>query len=301
MTTPGTAARAPGCGAYVASVVIPAYNEAEVIGRCLAALHRADVGGPLEVVVAANGCTDATAERARAVPGVTVLDLPAPGKIAALNAADAVATAFPRMYLDADIELGPGALRALIEALTTDAPRCAAPRLAFDLDGCSTVVRAYHEVFTRMPAMTRTLVGRGVYGLSRAGRARFGAFPPVQNDDLFVGRLFGPDEHVAVAGTAVARAPRTLRDLLAVRTRVARGNAQLARADRASLGLAAETEADYLASTAGTVRAMLDLGRRDPRRWPPLAVYAGVTVAARLRARRTASATHTWNRDQSTR
>ena len=45
-----------------ACVVIPAHNEATVIGRCLRAL--ADDGVPLEVVVAANACT-MTPRRAR--------------------------------------------------------------------------------------------------------------------------------------------------------------------------------------------------------------------------------------------
>lgn len=286
---------------YVASVVIPAYNEGEVIARCLGALQREDVGGALQIIVAANGCTDDTVERARAFAGVTVLDLPSPGKIGALNAADTAATAYPRIYLDADIELGPGALRGLVEALTTEQARCGAPQVVFDVAGCSYPVRAYHDVFTRLPAMTTTLVGRGVYGLSAAGRARFGPFPQVQNDDLFVGRLFGPHEHVAVAGEAIVRAPRTLGNLLAVRTRVARGNAALAAADRAALGVATGNTADYSVSLGTTRRAALQLAARDPRCWPALAVYVGVTAAARLRARRTASATTTWNRDTSTR
>ena len=67
--------------------------------------------------MAANGCTDDTVARARAFPGVTVLDLPTPGKVDALNAADAAATAFPRIYLDADIELREGALKGLVDAL----------------------------------------------------------------------------------------------------------------------------------------------------------------------------------------
>lgn len=291
--------------APVASVVIPAYNEGQVIARCLDSLLDDDAGGRLEIVVAANGCTDDTVEQARAFTGVTVLDLPTPGKIDALNAADAVATAFPRIYLDADIELRPGTLTALVDALTTDEPRCAAPQLAFDLEGCSYPVRAFHEVFVQLPAMTSTLVGRGVYGVSRAGRARFGAFPPIQGDDLFVGRLFTPDEHVVVDGAAIVRAPRTLEQLIAVRTRVARGNVELAQADPAALGLppagtATEPAGDFAASTGGTARAMLDLGRHHPRALPALAVYTGVTLVARLRARRTAG-TRTWDRDTSTR
>ena len=88
-----------------ASVIIPAHDEGGVIDRCLEALDEDARAGRLEVVVAANGCTDDTVERARRHTGVQVLDLPAPSKVQAINAADAVATAFPRIYLDADIVL----------------------------------------------------------------------------------------------------------------------------------------------------------------------------------------------------
>ena len=102
--------------APVASVVIPAYQEGNVVGRCLRALT-APGAPPLEIVVAANGCTDDTVANARAVPGVAVLDLPAPGKSGALNAGDAAVGTFPRIFLDADVTLGPGALQALVAAL----------------------------------------------------------------------------------------------------------------------------------------------------------------------------------------
>ena len=86
------------------SVVIAAYNEGRVIGRCLDALLADPAIGRLEVVVAANGCHDDTVEQARR-PGVIVVDLPRPGKPAALNAAERRVTSFPRVYLDADMQL----------------------------------------------------------------------------------------------------------------------------------------------------------------------------------------------------
>jgi glycosyltransferase involved in cell wall biosynthesis len=100
------------------SVVIAAHNEEPVIGRCLDALLAGVLPGDLDVTVVANGCTDATAEVAAARPGVRVLTLPDAGKSAALNAADAVAVGFPRVYLDADVVLSPGAVPALVAALS---------------------------------------------------------------------------------------------------------------------------------------------------------------------------------------
>src|SRR3954453_3171433 len=92
--------------AVLASVVIPAHDEASVIGRCLRALLAGAEPGELEVIVVCNGCHDDTAAVARAhAPDAVVLELPAPSKPAALNAGDAEATRFPRIYLDADVEV----------------------------------------------------------------------------------------------------------------------------------------------------------------------------------------------------
>ena len=104
------------------SVIIAAYNEAAVIGRNLDRLLAGTAPGELEVVVVANGCVDATVAVASA-RDVRVLDLPAPGKAAALNAGDAVATSTPRVYLDADIATTPATVRALAAALTQPRPR----------------------------------------------------------------------------------------------------------------------------------------------------------------------------------
>ena len=97
------------------SVIIAAHDEESVIGACLASL-RSQRGGPQpEIIVSANGCTDRTAQIA-AEAGVRVIDRSEPGKPGALNAADAVAIGFPRVYLDADIVLAPDALERVLRA-----------------------------------------------------------------------------------------------------------------------------------------------------------------------------------------
>ena len=88
--------------------MIPAHNEAAVIARRLTPLAPLAAAGKLEVIVACNGCTDDTAAIARGFEGVTVLEMAQPSKTAALNAGDAAATHWPRFYLDADVEIGPG-------------------------------------------------------------------------------------------------------------------------------------------------------------------------------------------------
>ena len=68
------------------SIVIPAYNEEKVIGRCLRSLLAGAEPDELEVVVAVNGTTDRTAEIARSFgPMVRVVETKTASKIAALN------------------------------------------------------------------------------------------------------------------------------------------------------------------------------------------------------------------------
>src|SRR3954454_17566308 len=117
------------------SVVIPAHDEEAVIGRCLEAFLPGLGAGEAAVVVAANGCHDRTVEIARRFAGVEVLDLPAPSKTQALNAADDVLDVFPRIYLDADIVVTANALRAMAAALAGPEPRVAAPQIRFRLEG----------------------------------------------------------------------------------------------------------------------------------------------------------------------
>jgi len=71
----------------VISLVVPAHNEAPVIGRLLRGLLAGAQPGELEVVVVPNGCTDDTAGVAASFGDpVQVVPLTQPGKYAALRA-----------------------------------------------------------------------------------------------------------------------------------------------------------------------------------------------------------------------
>lgn len=273
------------------SVVVPAHDEAEVIQRCLQAFLPWSGPRVAQVVVVANGCTDDTADRASQVPGVHVVELPVGNKRAALNAGDAVVQAMPRVYLDADIVLSSEALAALVAVLDTGRAIAAAPVPRFVVDGRPWLVRAFYRTYEALPYVRDGLVGLGVVGLSAAGRARFGDFPDAIADDLFVQRLFAPSERVVVREHSFdVQTPRSLRSLVAVRTRTAQGNAQLAET--------APGAGNFALTTGGTVRALAAHVVRDPRRLPAAVVYAGVTVAARRRATRT---DQVWHRDATTR
>lgn len=188
------------------SVIIPAHDEEAWIDRCLSALL-AQVGetGAVEILVVANACRDRTVSLAEgyapqaAARGWTlrVLDLPQGGKILALNAGDQAATGRSRVYLDADIACDPALLAQLRAALAVAAPRYATGTLAV-APARSWVTRAYASVWRRLPFVRGGAVGAGLFAVNRAGRSRWGAFPPVISDDTFVRLNFAPDERFEV-------------------------------------------------------------------------------------------------------
>lgn len=134
------------------SVIIPAHNEAGVIGRLLG--HLVCPTGPedIDVIVLANGCTDNTAEvAAEFSPPVRVVTLPVASKREALDAGDRLAQSFPRIYVDADIELSVEDIRALDAALRRPGVLAAAPErsLAMAVAGWSAGITTCGRYFPR--------------------------------------------------------------------------------------------------------------------------------------------------------
>lgn len=274
-----------------ASIVIPAHDEGPVIDRCLTRLAPFGPDPELDVVVVANGCSDDTADRARR-HGVRVIETATAGKAGALNLGDLSCSAFPRVYLDADVELEHADLVRLLRAMGRPGVLAAAPRLAWDPAELPGAVRAYYRVWAALPYVTRGLIGSGVYALSEQGRSRFDRFPDVVGDDAFIRSLFAPEERQVVPEAIFTiHPPRTLRSLVAVKTRVWAGNQQH---DTAQLG--PRSRPDGGPSSVGTLL-------RRPDLWPALPVYASVYVLARLRAlRRVRQGTvATWDRDLTSR
>ncbi len=105
------------------SVIIPARDEADSIGACLAALARQTIAAPaLEVIVVAAGIdgTGALAERAAAGAGFgrfTVVHLDEGHKNVALQVGCKHASAPLVVMLDADTELAPDAIAVLAAAV----------------------------------------------------------------------------------------------------------------------------------------------------------------------------------------
>ena len=98
------------------ALIVPAYDEEEVIAHKVANALALDYPRErLRIVVASDGSSDATAERARAAGADLVLELPPGGKVAALNAAAEHAPAELLAFSDANSEWAPDALRRLVE------------------------------------------------------------------------------------------------------------------------------------------------------------------------------------------
>jgi hypothetical protein len=131
----------------------------------------------------------------------------------------------------------------------------------------------------------------GVYGLSREGHERFGEFPDVTGDDLFVDSQFIASEKAVVAAQpSVWTTPTHVGGLITVLTRHHRGNVELASNGDAPVPLTAKATALAILRTV-----------RGPRSTADATVYIGTAIAARMarwlsRRRNTA-----WERDDSSR
>jgi cellulose synthase/poly-beta-1,6-N-acetylglucosamine synthase-like glycosyltransferase len=119
------------------SLIVAAHDEQDVIAAKVAnalALRR-----PRELIVACDGCTDATAARARAAGADLVLELPREGKVRAQDAAVEVARGDIVAFSDANSLWEPDALEQLLGAFAD--PRvgyaCGQVRLLGAADGTS--------------------------------------------------------------------------------------------------------------------------------------------------------------------
>jgi glycosyltransferase involved in cell wall biosynthesis len=275
------------------SVVIPAHNEAAVIGRLLGALLAHARPAEFDVVVVANGCTDDTAQVAQAFgPSVRAVSAPEPSKHKALRLGDELAQGFPRLYVDADVSLGTADARALVEALGSGL-LAVAPQRVMDLSSSSLIVRWYYDIWQLLPTVERGLYGRGVIAVSAAGFQRLASAPEVMADDLAASLAFNEGESAIVPeARVVVAAPRTVGDLIRRRVRAATSIAQMH-----------QHVPDAVDANRTSRGDLVRIVRNRPLRAPKLAVFLAVTVIARRRARAAIRAGDfsTWLRDESSR
>jgi glycosyltransferase involved in cell wall biosynthesis len=217
------------------SIVVPAHNEEAVLAGNLRRLLAGTAPGEFDVIVVANACADGTADAAGSVTGVRVIETPVPGKPHAMRLGDAEARTFPRLYLDADVEVDADSVRALVAACAAPGVLAAAPQPHYDLGAVGPIVKRVYRVHEELIAPYRALAGAGAYMLTEQGHARVFPMPDVISDDGLVHASFAPHERVVVrSARSVVHPARTVPAYLNRRVRVRRGNRQLAELGRSA-------------------------------------------------------------------
>ncbi len=277
------------------SIVIPAYNEGKVIGRCLQAILADAAPGEFEIVVVCNGCKDDTAEVARRFSDrVRVVETPVGSKIGALNLGDEHVTGFPRFYVDADVQLSAQAIREVAKLLGDDSPiLVAAPRAIVAYEDRPYLVRAFYRVWTSLPYFRENMIGAGVYAFSRRGRARFGKFPDIIADDEYARLIAEPHERKASdRATFTIHPPRTLAGIVKINTRARAGSYEM------------RQKFPELIPHGGTSSGRtLKVIATTPSLWLDAPLYLGVMFVAKLRAhdKLRKRQERVWDRDDSSR
>jgi glycosyltransferase involved in cell wall biosynthesis len=169
------------------SFVIPAYNEEEIIARCLGAVMRAiaEVGCTAEVIVVDNASTDLTGEHAAAVPGVRVVDEPVKGLGPARQAGFLAARGDLIANVDADTEPSGRWLAFVLETFrrSPDIVALSGPFDYFDLPAVWRVpVRAFYLVawlahlFNQHVLHVGAMIQGGNFVIRRAALEAIGGF-----------------------------------------------------------------------------------------------------------------------------
>jgi glycosyltransferase involved in cell wall biosynthesis len=246
-----------------ASVIIPAHDEEASLPGLLFDLGSRLSDGSLDVVVVCNGCSDRTAEVARATaPHARVLEIAEASKVASLQTGDDVSTVFPRFYVDADVRVSGDGLLALAGALKP--PLAAvAPSVRYDTRHATRAVRRQVEVVRFLDPHHGGIHGTGVMGVTEAGRRRFDRWPDVIADDYFLDGLFAATEkHRVVDVTVDVAVAPTLRDLARRKVRVVRANA----------------EARPMRPAGHERQHFVRFARQHPRCIPDLLVYMAMSI-----------------------
>ena len=213
----------------MATVIVPAHNEASVIRRCLNSLiHQPGLD---TLIVACNGCTDNTAEIVRnEYPQAICLDIAKPSKVNALNEAEKHINTWPVFYIDTDTVLSAGAIQTISQAMQApNAPLLSAPEPVIDTQHSSWWVKQYYKIWLQLPYIRSGVVATCSYVISQKGHERFVSFPHVINDDGFVRCQFKPEERANIPNSKIyITAPATLFSLIKIKTRARLGNMELA-------------------------------------------------------------------------
>jgi glycosyltransferase involved in cell wall biosynthesis len=270
------------------AVIVPAFNEEKVIAETLEHLLRDAKAGEFEVTVVCNGCHDQTAKVAREASGdINVIELAQASKTAAINAGLQGVRSSKIVLLDSDIRISTDDCRALLDALDDPGVDAAIGYMDIDDSGCARSVKAFYRIWIRHPYV-RNGKFAAAFAISREAMDRIGALPDVVADDTYLKRMI-PSDRVAVLDGVHFRVkvPKDIATLIRVRSRVRRGNRQLARYAPRRQPASGDNNGGFLLSVC-----------RQPSLWRDIPVYLAITIASRILALKNTSV---WERDVTTR
>lgn len=267
------------------SIIIPAYNEAACIQACLRPLLTLN-GKRYNIVVSCNGCTDATAELARAVSNqIYVIETNTASKIVALNNAEKLPLGFPRIYMDADVLMSSTSIEALLAAAVQHPEdTLIVPKSTMDLAQSSPWVKRFYREWYRTDFINKAGFGCGVYMLGQQARAKFDEWPELVADDNFIRQFFPLDNiYICQAAVSLVKAPASISQLIDIKARSKYGNIEL---DQSSLSVTNEQTSPSISYR--------------PRLTIDSAIYCLVNAVAAFRSRRMYNnRSFTWLRDTS--
>jgi len=216
----------------MATVIVPAHNEASVIQDCLNSIINQD--GVDQIIVPCNGCTDNTVDIVKQnYPQVICLDIEKPSKTNALNVAEKKAkelgVSYPVFYIDADTQLSENCIKTITQTMRdNDELLLSAPTPIINTDKSSWLVKTYYKVWTKLPYIKEGVIATCSFIVSEKGRQRFDKFADVIGDDGFIRCHFKNSEIANIEGSEIyITAPRDIYSLIKIKTRARLGNMEL--------------------------------------------------------------------------
>ena len=278
----------------MATVIVPAHNEASVIENCLKSL--VDQKGIDHIIVPCNGCTDNTVEIVQTqFPQVICLDIEKPSKTNAINVAEQKAKElgihYPVFYIDADTQLSPDSIEHIIQSMHDNNILLAAPTPHIDTRKSSWLVKTYYKVWTRLPYIKEGVIATCSFIISEQGRQRFDKFADVINDDGYVRCHFKNSEISNISGADIyISAPRDIFSLIKIKTRARLGNMQLIASKKCPI-----QEAKHYGNVMRS--------RLFSKDFAATSVYIVIALIIRLRAKFQFKklSSYTWEKDTSSR
>lgn len=217
------------------SVCLPVHNAEDAVVSALSGVTTWDYDGPLHLICVPNGCTDRSAERARSAAPLfaargwrlTVSEIDAPQKVAALKHAESLASEGWFLALDVHVRPHRDALRQVLEHAETRDLSVASAQLRYVVEG-SAAVRRFARAYGRTPyARGNDLKGTFV-AVAPDRRHLVAEMPGVGSEDRYYLRATPRDQRGSVDDAVVEyHFPGGLKSLVRQQARWHRNNAAL--------------------------------------------------------------------------